>query len=540
MPIRTRDASDAYRVAPSDSAWLALADSDRPRWRQQSYEVVRPHRASMHPKPARVSNRWSSSPLLVNRRRGAPWIYTVSLYSHIASAMDVCQRHSGTSRVHNGPESACRGRVRAHSCGEAASTRTSRKPYRAIPRLVLQTRRYKKWCGWSFEQVKTVEIVKPAEDVGRDTLSRYDMQFQAAAYAALQILEGQGVDCVYCDFHDDFVVRRVAQGKTSYHFFQVKTKQKLNHQWSLNEVFSIKARGQQADHQSLARIRESFGGKLLLHGIVFDEACTEATLLSNVYFADDVVEAVEQLRGKVPTSKAAAFLSSNFSAIFSIAPPIGDEKTSELLSKLSLRPSVSYIDKDRDAFANAARSAIYEYSEIDLTYYETKELANGLVDLVFRKSKVPLAGVAPAELAARTGVGLDDLLEVLSISRAAYEALLKGTEPKALKQASAIQRWLKNAKADDRMVEFASQKKVDWDLWLRTGRHNYSPLDLNQLLERIDQLYDAWAQSGAGFAALNQLLEALATEPFLSRFNELDRELLFGAVASVVVKVYSR
>lgn len=406
--------------------------------------------------------------------------------------------------------------------------------------VVLQTRHYKKNCNGSLEQVKTIECVTPAEDVGRDTLSRYDMQFQAAAYAALQILEGQGVDCVYCDFHDDFVVRSIANGKTVYHFFQVKTKQKLNHQWSLNEIFAIKAKGQKDDLESLSKIRTSFGGKLLLHGVVFDDACIEATLLSNVHFADDVVDTVDHLRGKIPAGKAATFLSNNFSAIFSIAPALPGEKVNDLLSKLSLRPSVSYIDKDRDAFANAARSSLYQYSEIDLNFYETKELANGLVDLVYRKSKVPLKEVAPADLGTRVGVGLDDLLEVLSISRAAYDSLLNGTEPKALKQASAIQRWLKNAGAGDGMIEFASQKKVDWDLWLRNARHNYSPLDLNQLLDLLDKLYANWAQSGTGFPALNQLIEKLASDAFLTKFNGLDRELLFGAVASVVVKVYSR
>lgn len=423
-------------------------------------------------------------------------------------------------------------KTRANAC-------VPRQPILGTVCSVLQPSLNKKQTG-DFVRVKTIEIVKPTEDVGRDTLSRYDMQFQAAAYAALQILEGKEVDCVYCDFHDDFVVRRVVDGNTAYHFFQVKTKQKLNHQWSLNEVFAFKARGQKADPESLAKVRESFGGKLLLHGIVFDDVCTEATLLSNVYFADDVVEAVEQLCGKVPVGKAADFLYTNFSAIFSIAPVLSDEKTGDLLSKLSLRPAVSYIDKDRDAFANAARSALYQYSEIDLTFYETKELANGLVDLVSRKSKAPLAGVAVGDIGARVGVGIDDLLEVLSISRAAYDALLKGAEPKALKQASAIQRWLKNAGAGDAMIEFVSQKKVDWDIWLRNARHIYSPLDLNQLLDQLDKLYAQWAKSGDGFPSLNQLLEDLVLEPFLTRFSGLDRELLFGAIASVVVKVSSR
>ena len=78
---------------------------------------------------------------------------------------------------------------------------------------VLQPRHIKK-RGWGHVLVKSLEIVAPIEDVGRDTISRFDMQFQAAAaYAALEILDGNGIDCVYCDYHDDFVVRRNEIGR---------------------------------------------------------------------------------------------------------------------------------------------------------------------------------------------------------------------------------------------------------------------------------------------------------------------------------------
>lgn len=441
----------------------------------------------------------------------------------------------------NTPTSTCTSGYLRTTQEHRGALRSPRKPAFALRKRVLHihNRSIEERPG-SSRKVKAIETAKPAEDVGRDTLSRYDMQFQAAAYAALQILEGKGVDCVYCDFHDDFVVRRVVAGITTYHFFQVKTKNKLNHQWSLGEIFALKKVGQKNDGESLKKVRESFAGKLLLHGIVFDAACIEATLLSNVYFHDDVVQAVDELRGKVPKCKAAKFLSDNFSAIFSITPELPGEKIEELLGKLTLKPSVGYIDKDRGTFAGAARSAIYEYSEIDLTHYETKELANGLVDLVYRKSKMPLEGVAPMDIASRIGVGLNDLLEVLSISRSAYEALLKGAEPKALKQASAIQRWLRGAGAGEEMIEYASMQKVNWDLWLRTARHNYSPLDLGSLLDQIDKLYLQWVQSGEGFQCLNQLLEDFSKVSFLAKFGGLNRELLFGAIGSVVVRVYSK
>jgi hypothetical protein len=414
-----------------------------------------------------------------------------------------------------------------------------RKPEFHLKTRVLKPRAHQ-GRGRRRESVKRIEIVAPEEDVGRDTISRFDMQFQAAAYAALEILQGKGVDCVYCDYHNDFVVREQIDGRPRYHFFQVKTKRKLNAQWGLGEVFDVRKRGQKADAGSLKKIRSSFAGKLLLQGIVFDDACSEVTLLSNIHFDDDVVTTVEELRGKTPKGAPAKFLSTNFSAIFEITPAKDSDSAAALLSKLSLRPAVTYIDKDRDAFASAARAAIFKYSEIDLDIHETTELATGLVDLVYKKSRTSLQGVQPEELEKVVGVGLDDLLHVLSISRAAYDALIAGADDKALKTASVIQRWLKGVGANELMIEFASQQKVKWDLWLRGARHAYSPIDLAALLGMIDNIYERWARSGLGFDFVDDLIQQLAGSPRISVFVGLDRELLLGAVASVVVRHHSR
>lgn len=388
--------------------------------------------------------------------------------------------------------------------------------------------------------MKSIEIVAPTEDVGRETISRFDMQFQAAAFAALEILEGKGVDCVYCDFHDDFVVRRQEPGKTTYHFFQVKTKKKLHHQWDLAEIFAYKKRGQKADTDSLEKVRKSFAGKLLLHGIVFDHACKEVTLLSNIHFNDDVVTTVEQLRDRAPTSKAAKFLAEHFCEIFEITSALPESKTGELLAKLSLDAGVAYMAPDREAFASAARTAIHKYSEIDLTYHETNELANGLVDLAYRKSRTPLASVSPSGIAALVGVQLEDLLEVLSISSSVYNALAAGEEPKTLRAASVLQRCLKAAGATDPMIEFAAQQKVKWDVWHRSARHIYSPFDLTLLLEYIDKLYDTWIRRGAEFATLRVLLEDATNNVLVKKFAGLQRDLMFGAISAVVVRCYSR
>jgi hypothetical protein len=388
--------------------------------------------------------------------------------------------------------------------------------------------------------VAKIELVPAVEQAGRDTISRFDMQFQAAAYAALEILNGVA-DCVYCDFHDDFVVRKLVDGRPSYHFFQVKTKKKLNHQWGLNDVFGMKKRGQGTDKASLERIRRSFAGKLLCHGIVFGDQCDEVTLLTNVHFEDGVIETVEELRCKSHKCAAATFLSKHFSAVFALEPEAAADSGTATLAKLSLRPGVSYIGEDREAFAGAARRAIHKYSEIDLDHYETQALANGLVDLVFKKSKTPLAGARPDDIERLVGIRLEDLLDALSISKGVYEAIRKDAEdPKALKTASTLQRWLGAAGASEPMIEFAAQKKVDWDLWLRNARHSYSPTMLETLFHAIDALFEEWMKTGPSMAALEELLSKASARQPVSKFPGLDRELVLGAVASVAVRKLSR
>src|SRR5690606_18737475 len=61
-------------------------------------------------------------------------------------------------------------------------------------------------CGGC--RTKAMDIIhekEPRETVGRNTVARFRMQFQPAAYAALEILSGKEIDRVYCDYHDDFV-----------------------------------------------------------------------------------------------------------------------------------------------------------------------------------------------------------------------------------------------------------------------------------------------------------------------------------------------
>lgn len=366
------------------------------------------------------------------------------------------------------------------------------------------------------------------------------MQFQAAAFAALEILDGKGIVCVFCDFQDDFVVKRVFSGVAQYHFFQVKTKKKLNNQWSLLEVSSLKKKGQGTDADSLKKIRSSFIGKLLEHSVKFGASCVALTLLSNVHFEEDVEKVIHEWRENKATNKHARLVSENFSLIYELDPALDEAKTRATLSKLSLMGGVNYISEDREQFVNSARAAIFKYSEVDLDYREVTDLASNLLDQVYQKSKGALSDTDIANIEKRAGITLTDLLNTLSISPVAYTALLAGEDQKVIKTASILQRVLKAAGAGVSMIEFASAKKVEWDIWFRNARHYYSEFDLSLLLQKLDGLYKNWYLSGAALEDLDFLVTKFLEENFSKRFSDLTKELILGGVFSALVRRFSK
>lgn len=357
---------------------------------------------------------------------------------------------------------------------------------------------------------------------------RFAMQHQAAAYATLEVLESGEVDKIYCDYHDDFVVRRQASGTTTFHFYQVKTKEKTNYQWSLQEIFALKKRGQKSDPESLQAIQNSFAGKLMLHALTFKSACREVTLLTNVHFKDDVLNAIKEIQSGKPTSKEICFLIEKLGAIFEVE--LGHEAALDIAKKLTLLANVDYIGDQQNNFATKAREAIWKYSEIDLSHNEASKIAADLVSLVEKKSISSIKGIKPDELDDVVGIGLNDLLSVLSISRQTYDALLAGEDPKALKTASFIQRRLSSAGMTQEMIEYASQKKVEWDIWLRTARHVYTEMDLNFLLEEINKIRRKWLLAGGDFGELREKISEFLHDSNLKKAMPLTAELLFGGV----------
>ncbi|MBT9461206.1 MAG: DUF4297 domain-containing protein [Rugosibacter sp.] len=379
----------------------------------------------------------------------------------------------------------------------------------------------------------------PRETVGRETTNRFRMQFQAAAFAALEILSGKDVDRVYCDYQDDFVVRRNVSGTIEYHFFQVKTKGRPNQQWNVDQIFSLKKRGKLDTEEKIVAIRDSIAGKLFVHTIEFGDQCREVTVLSNVHFQDEVFEVKDHLNAGESNRAYITQFIEKFGDIFSPGVPLSEDQLKVARSKLSLL-QVSHIGETIEPFADAARNAIWEHSEIDLQKHEVDEIANSLVSLVESKSCAPISGLTKDKIDLVTGVGLDDLLKVLSISTTVYQNLLSGDTPAAIKAASILQRQLKVAGASDSMIETASRAKVAWDVWLRTARHTFPEFDLELLLNDIDAKCRAWILSGSVLGDLRGKVDEVLKSDFAGRFPPLDFDLLLGGFFSSIVRRASR
>lgn len=382
---------------------------------------------------------------------------------------------------------------------------------------------------------------KPREQSGRDSFSRYRAQVRSAAIASLAILEGQDIDRIYCDLHDDFVVRRNDKNGIEYIFYQVKTKSKQNHNWSLSELFGLNSKSK---NQKTDQIKNSFIGKLLLHTVVFDEFCNSVVFQTNIHNTDDIEALHKDITDGIFENRFTLILLEKFNELFP-----GESKNNleideikEKLSKLKFETDVQYLKGGDDNFEPLARNKIYEFSEVDLEYTESREILMKLLELVEQKSSGIISKLDNITIEEAAAISIKDLLSILSISKDAYDNLLVSGDGKAIKNASIIQRTLTNAGAGNNEVEYCSRCKTNWDLWLRKNRHVLSEFDLQIISSKVRELLRSSTQGATSLnlSKLNQPIKTLVGELELGGLlYDLNTDLILGGVFAELVKVKS-
>ncbi|WP_241033322.1 hypothetical protein [Morganella morganii] len=191
-----------------------------------------------------------------------------------------------------------------------------------------------------------------------------------------------------------------------------------------------------------------------------------------------------------------------------------------------------------DAFYSIARDSIYKYSEIDLEYNEVNEIMISLLNLVNKKSSVKIDVVNQENIEVSSGIGIDDLLKVLSISHKAYHDLLDSGDQNAIKSASIIERTLRRAGASDEQILFCSDCKIKWDSWVRNNRHILSRIDLisidSYFQDSLNELSKGSMIIGISFLKhlVLKLKEELGNNGLLF---DLDDETIIGGILSKVI-----
>jgi hypothetical protein len=192
-------------------------------------------------------------------------------------------------------------------------------------------------------------------------------------------------------------------------------------------------------------------------------------------------------------------------------------------------------DIEGEHFLALARNAVYNYSEIDLTFQEFLEIADKLLVLVHKKSFTKISGLDSASFTSAAGITIADLLEVLSISRTGYETLLAGGDTLALKNSSIIQRKFQAGGASESTIKYLCESKVSWDAWFRSSRHVIAEFDANKLMSQFHEAAAAWVAAGGQLTKLYDAAETL--RGYAATLNiQLTDQLCLGGVLSEIVR----
>jgi hypothetical protein len=388
----------------------------------------------------------------------------------------------------------------------------------------------------------TLGQIAPREQDGRDAFARYRAQVRAAAIASLAILESKEVDRIYCDLHDDYVVRSSNSGaKVRYEFVQVKTKAKQNENWTIGELLGIDGRVKDLSKHSPAQIKESFVGKLLLHTVIFGDSCARVKFQTNNNLDMKASAFSDDLQCNPFTDKYVKLVLQHFNECYKdkLGLPLDDADIETLISKLVFETDVSHVKLKNIEFDSTVRKKIHEYSEIELSFAELNQILLKVLELVSERSSGVIDDFTEENIEKYASVGIDDLLEILAISKAAYELLKAGDDATAVKSASLIQRVLGDAGKNPDTIEYCSRCKIKWDVWHRKTRMNLSPLDLSQVTDAIAQILEAsldW-QRCVKLSNVKQPLEILLmklkADPL---FSDLDIDTVLGGFFAEFIK----
>jgi len=332
--------------------------------------------------------------------------------------------------------------------------------------------------------------IEPRERAGAQTGRRYEYQYERTARAALDLLlDGPKYVCVYCDWHDDYVIE-TGDPPTRYVFHQVKGRKSSRGPWTFSEFFGVAKKKTRTPSKVPAPVETgAIVPLMLLHHKNFSDNCAGLVFVTNTGL-DSVLSG---FLDEIATAESEAALSEDAQIAFQHIARAYIATDPQLVIKASdlfvwLRGLKVHTDQGQLEDPNAAllelADVIVNFSEIELVQRQAKQIAREIVSRV--RSKVAHSStVVPTsdeQLRREKGIAIADLLGVLSLSAQAYEQLKAGEGRDAVKTLSRLQRYCQKYEMND-YLEPICTFKAQWDVWRTIERHFLNSADY-VLLER--------------------------------------------------------
>lgn len=376
--------------------------------------------------------------------------------------------------------------------------------------------------------------VLPREQAGIQTGRKYEVQYEEAALSCLKLLEEGDATCVYCEWHDDFVVERQSSTK-AYAFHQVKTRSDAKGAWSIAEILGVKngraanarkpkskpKKGKKADANTGSKSQEdatapnpvklelrkgkSIAYRMLDHYRKFADACAVFVLVTPVDVAAEpllaLVDASKTVTGPAhlhPESRA--LFDALVAAYQQQEDSIVEADVWGLLTRLEFAQARASENDPRVAVGLMGQM-IFELSEVNISILEQRQISEALLKVVRERAHTKIKALpTEEEVRARKAVSLTEVIKLLPLSFDGYERL-KGGDRQAVKSLSRLQRLCHASGMSKRMIVQLCELKVEWQAWRTAVGDSLTTETLGALRE-------------SGLALLAQLASRVTPRPY--------------------------
>jgi hypothetical protein len=340
--------------------------------------------------------------------------------------------------------------------------------------------------------------VEPRERAGAQTGRKYEYQYERTARASLDLLADTAKHvCVYCDWHDDYVVE-VGDPPTRYVFHQVKGRKSSQGPWTFNEFFGVLMKKAKKPSKKPATVKlDAIAPRMVVHHKIFNDNCAGVAFVTNAGLDPALSEFLEAIgrsadAGALPEDARTAF-EHLARAYVAADPPLAPSADALFawLRGLTVRTDQGNLE-DGDAALLELAGVVVDYSEIDLRLLQAKQIAREIVNRV--RTKVghctTVVPAADGQLRQDKGIVVTELLRELSLSADAYEELKAGASRETVKTLSRLHRFCLKNQLGASIVPICGFK-AQWDIWRTIERHFLKSADYVLLENKANEVLKA-------------------------------------------------